>query len=118
MTAEQNDTMEYLGGLKFAPAAGKRVSPKMTLVDWLERAKDEFMLKQMATVINNFSDEEMEAWVRREFKPDEVMEMLADVAESAQNWVEAYRAGIDVLEATLARCIIIGERIEAQQKPN
>lgn len=110
--------LEYLGGLKFGPAAGKCVSSKSTLVDWLERAKEEFMLKQMATLINNFTDDEMEAFVRRESRSDDGMEMLADVAESAQNWVEVYRGGIDFLEATLARCIIIGERIEAQQKAN
>lgn len=108
--------LEYLGGLTFGPAEGKRVSSESTLVDWLERAKEEFMLKQMATRINNFTDDEMEAFVRREFRPDDVMEMLADVAENAQNWVEIYKGGIDFLEATLARCIIIGERIEAQRK--
>ncbi len=116
MMEKGKSPMEYVGHLKFGPLAGKPITPEGTLDDWLERAKGEFRLSRVASVIYNATDEEMEGWVNDADSSAEVMEMLADIAECCQDWVERYKAGIDVFDAVLARCVIIGEHIEAQQK--
>ena len=110
--------LEYLGGMTFGPAEGRPVISTMTMEDWLERAKAEFVFKQMALEIYNFTDEEMEEWTRAFGTPDERINALAEFAEFANSWVDIYEAGIDILKSTACRCIIIGERIEAQQRPN
>ena len=110
--------LEYVGDLKFGPAAGKVMTSQRTLGQWLERAKDEFTIIRMAMVIGNATDEEMEAWFHNADTPDDMMEMLVRISEIAEDWIETYKAGIDIFNTALVRCIVIGERIEAQQKAN
>ncbi len=43
---------------------------------------------------------------------------MVKIAEFIGHWAGTYEAGADVFNSAMARCIIIGERIEAQQKPN
>ena len=112
------DPLEYFGHMKFGPAEGKPVTPESTLEDWLERARGEFMLSRVASVIYNATDEEMEAWVRDAENPDEVIEMFSEIADSCNACLDSYKAGVDVFNAVIARCIVIGERTEAQYKAN
>ena len=110
---------EYLGGVTFGPAEGKPAVSKMTMDDWLERAKTEFTIKQMALKIYNSTDEEMmEVWAQALDTPDERINALAEFAEYANSWIDNYQAGIDFLESVVCRCEIIVERIKAQQKAN
>ncbi len=111
--------LEYLGGMTFGPAEGKPVISTMTMEDWLERAKTEFTIKQIALKIYNSTDEEMmEVWGQGLDTPDERVNALAGFAEYANSWIDNYQAGIDFLESVACRCEIIVERIEAQQKAN
>ena len=110
--------LEYVGDMKFGPAEGKRVISTMTIEDWLERAKAEYVFKQMALEIYNSTDEEMEERVQDLGTPDEIIDAMAEFAEFANTWVGIYEAGINILKSTACRCIVIGERIEAQHKAN
>ena len=110
--------LEYVGGMTFGPAEGKPVISKKTLDDWLARARQEFLMKRMAMLIYNFTDEEMEEWARGFGTTDEIVDGMVKIVEFFDDWKDGYKAGIDMLESAIVRCIIIGERIEAQQKPN
>ena len=110
--------LEYLGGVTFGPAEGKPVIATMTPDDWLHRARHEYLMKRVATLIYNFTDEEMEEWAKAFGTPEERIDALAVFAEHARSWVDAYEAGIDILESVEVRCIVIGERIEARYMAN
>lgn len=110
------DPFEYVGHRKFGPAEGKPVIPTKTLDEWLDRSREEFTMKRMVTLIYNFSDEEMEEWARGFGTTAEIAEAMTMLAEFIGVWAGAYEAGADVFNSAMARCIVIGERIEAQQK--
>ena len=113
-----DDPMGYVGHWKFGPAEGKPVIPTKTLDEWLDRSREEFTLKRMVTLIYNFTDEEMEKWTRGFGSPGEIVEAMVGLAELIGHWAGTYEAGADVFNSAMARCIIIGERIEAQHKAN
>ncbi len=108
--------MEYAGDLKFGMAEGKPVIPRTSLTTWLENARSEFVLKEIAARILNATDEEMEAWVREADNPEETIEALTDICERAIELVERYKAGINVFNAVAARIIVIGERYAGPEK--
>ena len=110
--------LEYFGDMKFGPAEGKPVIPTKTLDEWLDRSREEFTLKRMVTLIYNFTDEEMEEWTRGFGSPDEIVEAMVGLVDLIGHWAGTYEAGADVFNSAMARCIVIGERIEAQQKAN
>ena len=110
--------LEYLGDMKFGPAEGKPVIPTKTLDEWLNRAREEFLMKRMVTLIYNFTDEEMEEWTRGFGTPDEIAEAMVAMAEFIGVWAGAYEAGADVFNSAMSRCIVIGERIEARHLSN
>ena len=113
-----DDPMGYIGHWKFGPAEGKPVIPTKTLDEWLDRAREEFLMKRMVTLIYNFTDEEMEEWARGFGTTDEIAEAMVKIAECIEHWAGTYDNGASVFRNALVRCIVIGERIEAQQKPN
>ena len=110
--------LEYLGDMKFGPAEGKPIIPTKTLDEWLDRSREEFTVKRMVTVIYNFNDEEMEEWACGFGTTAEIAEAMVELAEFIGHWAGTYEAGADVFNSAMDRCIIIGERIEAQQKAN
>ena len=113
-----DDPMGYVGHWKFGPAEGKPVIPTKTLDEWLERAREEFLMKRMVTLIYNFTDEEMEEWARGFGTTDEIAEAMVKIAECIEHWAGTYDNGASVFRNAFVRCIVIGEHIEAQQKAN
>lgn len=113
-----DDPFGYIGHLKFGLAEGKPVIPETTLVGWLDRARDEFMMSRIAAIVANANDEEMEAWVKKCAGPEDMLEAMTEIAERANGWIGHYEDGIEVFTMLATRCIIIGERMEARYLSN
>ncbi len=113
-----DDELEYVGHLKFGPAAGEPITPETTMEDWEHTAKHEYVFNQMAIHFCNLTDEEMEAWILERVSRRIAVSFLADTAEFARSWIDKKKAGVDVYENLFTRCIIIGERIEARYLSN
>ena len=112
------DPFEYVGHLKFGLMESKPVTPESTLEDWLNRARDEFMMSRIACIVANVNDEEMEAWVNKCENPKAMLEAMTGIAEHALYWAETYKNGLSVFENMACRCMVIGERIEARYLSN
>ena len=53
------------------------------------------MQSRIACIVANANDEEMEAWVKKCAGPEDMLEMMTEIAEHANFWIGTYKAGIE-----------------------
>ena len=83
----------------------KSDAPFPSLSEWLERAMDAYPVYKLTTHFLAMSDEELEtAFQKTDF------ECFKEFVEVCQSLVETERAGVEMLDAIIARTLIIGSR--------
>src|SRR5262245_17627499 len=102
MADDKNPSLDPIGHLTF-PRAG--VLPNFTLDEWVEMARNEFPLKQLAATLLNQNDAELAEKVR-DGDPD----MWQTVVEDFAKLRDRYRAGAAVFDNVCARLLIVLER--------
>ena len=110
MTAD----FEYLGDVKYGPC---NVTAKSTREDWLRSAGTEYVMSRFAIRILNMDDKEVAEFADVLGTTDEERaNAIADLGEWFQNWRERYEAGAETIAMTVARLMVIGERLIGRQE--
>ena len=95
--------LEEAAAIRFDSVKADAPFPSMN--KWLERATDAYYTYRFTVAFLKLSDEELEVAVHKlEF------EAFAEFVEVCQSTVERERAGVEMLDAIIARMLIIGSR--------
>ena len=95
--------LEEAAALRFDGVKANVPFPSMN--EWLERATDAYRVYRLTTGFLKLSDEELETAFR---KLD--FECFKNFVEVCESLVETERAGVEMLDAIIARSLIIGSR--------
>ena len=97
------------------PPPSCQLTPQSTLEDWLESARQEFVMCRTATAILNMDDKELEKYGRN-LGGEEIEQIHAvlDLCDWLQAWHERYKAAADTTEKAGMRLLVIAERLHGR----
>ena len=105
---------EYIGDLKFGRA---NLTGETTREDWLKNAVTEYAMSRFSLRILNMDDTELEAFANELGTTDEERgHAVVDLLEWFENWQERYKAGVDAIDGSMKRLMVIGERLIGRQE--
>ena len=103
MTGEEPITIETAAVLRFDGVKADVPFPSMN--ECLDRARNAYPIYKLTLGLLAMSDEELEtAFQKTDF------EYFKEFVEACQSLVEVERAGVEMLDAIIARSLIIGSR--------
>ena len=102
-------TPEDLARITF-PASG--IEHENDLEVWLDRARQEFFMSQVAAGVINKDDQELEQFIQDLGETlDERARSLVETVEWFKGWAEHYGAALDVTNTAFARRMVMAGRV-------
>ncbi len=98
-------SLEAAAALRFDGVKADPPLPFPSVNEWWDRARDAYPIYYLTTHLLGLSDEELETvFQKNDF------ETFVEFVEACQSLVDTERAGVEMLDAIIARSLIIGSR--------
>ena len=99
-------TIEELAALKFTPVSDPS-EPLMSLEEWLERAKQEYITMTLVLPIIQSSDVDFELRIRSHEDPEGFCKAMQRLTENVEEWKEHHRCALETMECAWTRLMAV-----------